>query len=69
MTAYSAQLPTGQSITKNSSRSLTHLVVAQAPGSDSWFAARWCSSQKNAQAAINSIWPTYAKRIIACTAA
>jgi hypothetical protein len=61
---FTVTLPDGTLAEKRSTRALTHAVVAQAPGLDSWFVARWCASEVNARNAVNSIWPTYAKRVV-----
>jgi hypothetical protein len=65
MTAFTATLPDGSTETKNSKRVLTHAVLAQAPESGSWFVARWSSSERAARDAMNTIWPTYVKRLVA----
>lgn len=62
---FTVTLPNGRLAEKRSTRALTHAVAAKAPGSDEWFVARWCSSQRNACAALSTVWPTYEKAVVA----
>ena len=63
-TTLTATLPDGQTVTRKTARSYTHLIAYRAPEGGAWFAGGWCGSLALAMKSSGRYWKGYEEQII-----